>query len=34
MKASARLGELAGQIVAGENADPIEVEGMDRPAGG
>ena len=28
-----RLGELAGQIVAGENADPIEVEGMDGPAG-
>ena len=28
-----RLGELAGQIIAGENADPIEVEGMDGPAG-
>ena len=28
-----RLGDLAGQIIAGENADPIEVEGMDGPAG-
>ena len=33
MKASARAWRFAGQIVAGENADPIEVEGMDGPAG-
>ncbi len=28
-----RLGELAAQIIAGENGEPVEVEGMDGPAG-
>ena len=28
-----RLGELAGQIIAGDKGDPIDVEGMDGPAG-
>ncbi len=28
-----RLGELAAQIIAGEHGDPIDVEGMDGPAG-